>query len=93
MNNIASVSHSENAKVRVALIHVCSPQGSKVWPYINFDYETRKAEIEQALAEGCTGIEFVPLTVQGSPEEEVDRVDGSIAACDRDVEETRRIRR
>jgi len=74
MNNIASVSHSENAKVRVALIHVCSPQGSKVWPYINFDYETRKAEIEQALAEGCTGIEFVPLTVQGSPEEEVDRV-------------------
>ena len=74
MENVATVSHSGNASVRVALIHVCSPQGSKVWPYINFDYETRKAEIEQALAKGCPGIEFVPLTVMGSPEEEIERV-------------------
>ena len=60
--------------MRIALIHVCSPQGSKVWPYINFDYETRKAEIEQDLAKGCPGIEFVPLTVLGNPEDEVEKV-------------------
>lgn len=74
MENIASAAKSENARVRVALIHVCSPEGSKVWPYINFDYETRISEIEQVLARGCPKIEFVPLRVMGGPEEEEDKV-------------------
>jgi hypothetical protein len=74
MENMTNISHSQFNRVRVALIHVCSPQGSKVWPYINFDYETRMAEIEQALAGACPGIEFVPLVVMGNPDDEVEKV-------------------
>ena len=60
--------------VKVGLISVCAPQDWNVWPYVNFDYETRKGEIRQTLANACPGIEFVPLTVLGEPGVEIPKV-------------------
>lgn len=61
-------------KVRVGLVHVCAPRDWNVWPYVNFDYATRKSEVEQALGQRCPDLEFVPLTVEGNPDEEIARV-------------------
>lgn len=67
-------SRKKNEPVKVGLITVCAPPGWNVWPYVNFDYETRKGEIQKALNKGCPDIQFVPLTVQGEPESEVPKV-------------------
>ncbi len=60
--------------VKVGLVAVCAPPGWNVWPYVNFDYETRKGEIQKALEMGCPDIQFVPLTIQGEPEAEIPKV-------------------
>lgn len=60
--------------IKVGLISVCAPQDWNVWPYVNFDYETRKGEIRQSLADACPDIEFVPLTVLGEPDAEIPKV-------------------
>jgi hypothetical protein len=60
--------------VKVGLISVTAPPDWNVWPYVNFDYETRKGEIRKALSKACTGIEFVPLTVLGEPDIEIPKV-------------------
>ncbi len=65
---------SEKRKVRVGLIYVCAPRGAKVWPYIDFDYGSRKAEIGNELRDSCPGIEFVPLSLSGGPDEEIGKV-------------------
>ena len=65
---------TDRRQVRVGLIYVCAPSGSKVWPYINFDYETRKAEIGRELEDNCSNIEFVPLSLSGRPDEEIGKV-------------------
>ncbi len=69
-----SCSRQKAKPVRVGLISVTAPPEWNVWPYVNFDYETRKAEIRQALINGCPGLEFVPLDVQGEPDAELPRV-------------------
>lgn len=61
-------------KVKVGLVSVTAPPEWNVWPYVNFDYETRKGEILQALQSSCPGIEFVPLSVQGEPDAEIPKV-------------------
>lgn len=60
--------------IRVGLISVCAPPDWNVWPYVNFDYKTRKGEIQQTLANACPDITFVPLTVQGEPDTEISKV-------------------
>jgi hypothetical protein len=60
--------------VKVGLVSVCAPPDWNVWPYVNFDYDTRKGEIQQTLADSCPDIEFVPLTVLGEPDAEVPKV-------------------
>jgi hypothetical protein len=60
--------------VKVGLISVCAPPDWNVWPYVNFDYETRKGEIRQTLSDACPDIEFVPLTVLGEPDAEIPKV-------------------
>ena len=60
--------------VKVGLVSVCAPQDWNVWPYVNFDYETRNNEIRKTLADACPGIEFVPLTILGEPDVEVPKV-------------------
>lgn len=67
-------SQKKGKPVRVGLISVTAPPEWNVWPYVNFDYETRKGEIRQALDNGCPGLEFVPLTVLGEPDIEIPRV-------------------
>ena len=62
------------SNVRVGLVHVIVPEDYAAWPYLGFDFSSRQAEIEEDLARGCSGIEFVPLTVVGHPEDEIARV-------------------
>jgi hypothetical protein len=69
-----SAPQSQAKQVRVGIVHVCAPKGENVWPYVNFDYETRKAAIERQLEEGCHGLEFAPLTVMGKFDEEIAKV-------------------
>jgi hypothetical protein len=69
-----SCTQKKRKPVRVGLISVTAPQDWNVWPYVNFDYETRKGEIRQALSNACPGLEFVPLTVLGEPDIEIPRV-------------------
>ncbi len=68
--------------VKVGLISVTAPPDWNVWPYVNFDYETRKGEIRQTLANACPGIEFVPLTVLGGPDAEIPKVKELAAQVD-----------
>jgi len=74
MKNVDLSNHQEHTKVRVGLVFVCSPQGSKVWPYINFDYEARMTEIEHSLAKACPEIDMLPLAVSGDPVQETAKV-------------------
>ena len=62
------------AKVKVGLVSVTAPPDWNVWPYVNFDYETRKKEILRTLQSSCPGIEFVPLSVQAEPDAEIPKV-------------------
>ena len=68
--------------VKVGLISVCAPPDWNVWPYVNFDYETRKGEIRKTLASACPDIEFVPLTVLGEPDAEIPKVKELAAQVD-----------
>ena len=61
-------------KVKVGLVSVTAPPEWNVWPYVNFDYETRKGEILRTLQNSCPDIEFVPISVQGEPDTEIPRV-------------------
>ncbi len=67
-------SQEKGRPVKVGLISVTAPPEWNVWPYVNFDYETCKGEIREALDEACPGLEFVPLDVQGEPDAEISRV-------------------
>lgn len=49
--------------VRVGVVFLTVPRDVNVWPFVNRDYATRSAAILQELGEGCSGVEFVPLTV------------------------------
>ncbi|MBN2417125.1 hypothetical protein JXO52_14910 [bacterium] len=75
-------------KIKVGLILVCAPRDWNVWPYVNFDYETRKQEILSLLKGGCPELEFIPMSVEGDPAEETARVtalaeqvDGLLVVC------------
>jgi len=72
----------EGRKVRVGLVSVCAPPGWNVWPYVNFDYASRKQEIHRSLENACPDIEFVPLTVQGNPDEEIGKTKELAAKVD-----------
>ena len=44
---------SDRERVRIAQVHVIAPPGEKVWPYVDFEYSSRQAEIEADLESGC----------------------------------------
>lgn len=69
-----SCSKKPTQQVKVGLISVCAPQDWNVWPYVNFDYETRRGEILRTLSAGFPDIQFVPLTVLGEPDAEIPKV-------------------
>ncbi|MFC2156476.1 twin-arginine translocation signal domain-containing protein [Acidobacteriota bacterium] len=80
--SLTSCANRPGKKVKVGLVSVCAPQDWNLWPYVNFDYETRKREIQEALNSGCPEIEFVPLTVEVEPDEEIPRVKELAAQVD-----------
>lgn len=49
--------------VRVALVFLANSAGREMWPYPDFDGETRHREILRALRSGCPGVEFIPVVV------------------------------
>ena len=48
-------------RVRLVFSHI--PPGQPTWPYISYDYETRKRELTAKLVQGRTEIDFLPVTV------------------------------
>jgi hypothetical protein len=54
---------SPGDKPRVRLVFTHVPPGQPTWPYISYDYETRKRELTRRLMSGCPGVEFLPATV------------------------------
>ena len=50
-------------KPRVRLVFTHVPPGRPTWPYISYDYETRKRELTRRLVSGCPNLEFLPVTV------------------------------
>ena len=51
-------------KVRLVFTHI--PAGQPTWPYISYDYETRKRELTRQLVQGCPEVEFLPVTVHSA---------------------------
>jgi hypothetical protein len=64
----------DGARVKVGVVFVTARRDLEVWPYVNFDYESRKTEILQTLQCEIPEIEFIPIAVQGTPEEEIPKV-------------------
>ncbi|MDW7759189.1 MAG: hypothetical protein SCM96_00950 [Acidobacteriota bacterium] len=60
--------------MKVGVVFVTARRDLEVWPYVNFDYESRKTEILQTLQGEIPEIEFIPIDVQGTPDEEIPKV-------------------
>jgi hypothetical protein len=54
----------KRTKVRLVFSHI--PAGQPTWPYISYDYESRKRELTRQLAQGCPEIDFLPVTVHSA---------------------------
>jgi len=54
---------SKPPKARVALVFLSNSAEREIWPYPGFDCEGRHREILKLLAQGCPGVEFVPVVV------------------------------
>jgi hypothetical protein len=68
-------------KVRVAAVFLANTKTRVSWPYPDFDTKRRRRRILALLNEGCSSIEFVPLTVENPNDVQQvvalkDRVDG-----------------
>ena len=50
-------------QVRVALVFLANSQEREIWPYPGFDCQARQQQVRNLLAEGCPGVEFVPVVV------------------------------
>ena len=55
-------------KPRVAAVFLQRMDTHEIWPYPEFDTAGRQVEVMTALAEGCPGVEFVPVTVDTGPD-------------------------
>ncbi len=69
---------------RVALVFLANSQEREIWPYPGFDCLGRQQEVIKLLAEGCPGIQFVPVVVAQAADAQKalalkDRVDGYLA--------------
>ncbi len=53
-------------KVRVAAVFLANSAEHEIWPYPGYDCAARQREILGLLAEGCPGVDFVPITVAQS---------------------------
>ncbi|MBK8979593.1 MAG: hypothetical protein IPM29_27135 [Planctomycetes bacterium] len=71
------------AAATVGVVFLTVPDGVNVWPFVDRDYTTRTCAILQELSEGCSGVDFVPLTVgQDGAEADLPRVRELMGAVD-----------
>ncbi len=54
----------EKARVRLVFSHI--PPDRPTWPYMGYDYESRKKELFSRLQKSCPNIEFMPVTLQNA---------------------------
>jgi len=54
---------SAEKPVRVAAVFLANSQEREIWPYPGFDCQGRQQQVMKLLAEGCPGVEFVPVVV------------------------------
>ena len=50
------------AKAKVRLVFTHTPSTGPTWPNIGYDYDRRKKELTEKLAQGCPNVEFLPVT-------------------------------
>ncbi len=68
----------DKAKVRLVFVHPA--RKIEGWPYLGYDYEARKKEIESGLAKACPDTQFLPCSAD--TEEDA----GRILAADAEVD-------
>jgi len=60
----AGAADDKAGKVRVGTVFLANTEIREIWPYPNFDTESRQREVLAALRQGCPEIDFVPVTVK-----------------------------
>jgi hypothetical protein len=53
----------KNERVRVAVVFLSNISIREIWPYPEFDTESRRLEVMARLREGCEDIDFVPVAI------------------------------
>ncbi len=56
------------AKTRLRLVFTQAPKDVQGWPYVNFDYETKKKEFLAKVTAACPNVELLPATSMSAAE-------------------------
>lgn len=77
----APLARAESGKTKVRLVFTQAPRDVEGWPYVNFDYESKKKEFLGKLTASCPNVEFLPAASTSAAEskailEKDDEVDG-----------------
>lgn len=56
------------AKTKLRLVFTQAPKDIEGWPYVNFDYESKKAEFLAKIKAACPNVEFLPATSMSADE-------------------------
>jgi hypothetical protein len=55
-------------KTKLRVVFTQAPKDKEGWPYVNFDYETKKKEFLTRLGSACPQIEMLPVTSMSAEE-------------------------
>jgi len=64
LSSFARAAGDKEGPIRVATVFLANTKIREIWPYPDFDTESRKKEILAVLNEGCPEIEFLPITIE-----------------------------
>ena len=64
LGGLGAMADDKTGKVRIATVFFANTDIREIWPYPNFDADSRQREVLAALRQGCPEIEFVPVTVK-----------------------------
>jgi hypothetical protein len=56
------------AKTKLRLVFTQAPRDVEGWPYVNFDYESKKKEFLAKVEAACPNVEFLPATSMSAAE-------------------------
>ncbi len=59
---------AEAARTKVRLVFTQAPKDVEGWPYVNFDYESKKKEFLAKLTAACPNVEFLTATSMNAEE-------------------------